>query len=67
MTAHRCHVRRAPDADRAALAAVQIRRLQELFEVNRELGIHTSPYPQLGYCEALECQVREVRPKDMIR
>lgn len=61
------YVRRAPDAERAAVATVEINRIQDLFYINRVVGAWTSPYPQVGFSETLGCQVREVQPKDMIR
>lgn len=61
------HVRKDPEAEQHRAASEEIARIQELFEINRDLGIHTSPYPQIGFSSVLGCAVREVRRKDMIR
>lgn len=61
------YVRKAPEADRAALATAEINRIQDLFAINRMLGEWKSSYPQVGYSKTLGCQVREVQPKDIIR
>lgn len=58
---------RIPEHKKQEDAAVEINNLQLQFAAMRELGVWTSPYPQIGYSQILGCQVREVRAKDMVR